>query len=94
VDSYTGPAEFVQGDHTVAVACSHNVTRDWPSGLSGWAGSWWNPEPPYLLGGCDAVLRLPSGEEGRVLISEINLLSDAADGGRFVGSGPVPGGEN
>jgi hypothetical protein len=89
VDSYDGPAVFRQGGADVEIRHCAFTTQTHELGLNEWRGHFENP-PEYVPEVGEAILVLPSGEEGKVVITEYVYRLAGVGRGTFVGSGPAP----
>jgi hypothetical protein len=87
MDSYDGPAVFRQSGADVEVGrCAYSAQ----GGPEGWRGEFEDPTPEHILEVGEALLILPSGEEGEILITEYAYRLTGSGRGTFEGSGPVP----
>jgi hypothetical protein len=89
MDTYDGPAVFRQNEADVEVGRCAYVTRDGQSEKE-WSGEFEDPTPEHLLEVGDALLILPSGEEGRIIITEYAYRLASVGRGTFEGTGPSP----
>jgi hypothetical protein len=64
--------------------------REEPSGLRAWFGSWRDPRPAHTLRAGAAILRLPKGQEGDVIIGKIHVGSRTVERASFRGQGAAP----
>lgn len=93
--AYSGSAVIVQDNVEVAVECDVFVGES-RGGHEKWNGSFHDPHPQYVLdrGQPDAVLRLPDGREGKIFITEHDIVSvrdtPSQEHGAFEGNGPSP----
>lgn len=85
---YRGRAEIIQGAKRIGVDCAYDGGTDPRSGLHAWAGVYRGARPPHVLEPDSALLRLPDGREGEILIDEIDSSTGAS--GLFLGNGPEP----
>ena len=90
MDTYDGPAVFRQNEADVEVGRCAYVTRDGGSELKEWSGEFEDPTPEHVLEVGDAILILPSGEEGRIIITEYAYRLTSIGRGTFQGTGPSP----
>lgn len=89
MDSYEGPAVFRQGGADVEIRRCAFTTQTHELGLNEWRGHFENP-PELIPEVGEAILVLPSGEEGRIVITEYVYRLAGVGRGTFIGSGPAP----
>ena len=89
MDSYDGPAVFRQGGADVEIGRCSFTTQTHEFGANEWRGRFENPRGHIPEVG-EAILVLPSGEEGTVVITEYLYKLEGVGRGTFVGSGPAP----
>jgi hypothetical protein len=92
VGRYSGDAIIVQSEAHVQVMCEFETWFDTVEGMRGlgnWQGSYDDPEPPYTLDAGEAVLRLPDGREGNIVITH-HQVGSSGERGSFTGSGDPP----
>jgi len=79
----------MQGGNEIVVSnCAFGSTVDPHSGLESWSGRFSRPDPNHGLEAGEAILILPTGETGRVIITHLTIGS--LTHGSFVGNGPTP----
>ena len=87
---YDGPAIIVQGTTDVHVNCSITSYPS-PSGHEDWSGVFEDAQPRHVLAMNDDehVLRLPNGQECKIMIGRIT--GGNVEQGEFEGLGVPPG---
>ncbi len=77
-DNYSGPATFVQESGETAIDCEYRVTvayplgPDGPPGLQSWRGTYSVTDGGHVLEPGDAMIRLPDGREGDVIVTHVS----------------------
>jgi hypothetical protein len=91
---YDGPAEILsdQGQHIGDAWCTYTVRSDPRTGIGDWWGRLSRIEPEGALElGTEHRLRLPRGDEGRIVIQRLRLATGRPTVATFAGAGPPPG---
>jgi hypothetical protein len=91
VAGYSGSAVLVQEERRIPVACAYDVTTDPTGGPVSWSGVFTAGARSLPWSG-DAVLELPDGSRGDVIITP-GPISDAMptrSRGSFTGNGDPP----
>jgi hypothetical protein len=87
--SYHGPFTLVTEDGS-----EHQVTGslvvESDRGLQSWSGRF-GDGAPYSLAGEQVTVRMPNGQEGKALITNMTVSSATGVTGELVGNGPAPG---
>ncbi|MFE6284363.1 hypothetical protein [Streptomyces sp. NPDC057877] len=84
--SYRGPAVVVAGDEEFPVDADLRIHQE-GGGLKSWDGSLRSDPPVDLWDVEDAVLRMPDGREGKIVMTSGIVRSGEQD---IQGSGPAP----
>jgi len=91
VDSYNGPAVLREGDADVEVGrLAFSTFQPGEFAQPGWRGQFDDPTPEHALEPGEALLILPSGEQGNIIITEYSYRLVGAGYGTFDGTGPPP----
>ena len=93
MSGYKGLVEIFtpDGKHLVSARASYDVRVNQRSGIKSWDGVLTQIEPAFTLKNEQYHLRLPSRQEGTILISNLLYSSRGPETARFVGSGPELG---
>ena len=90
MDSYDGPAVFRQSEADVEVGRCAYVTGGGGMKQEEWQGEFEDPTPEHILEVGEALLILPSGEQGTIIITEYAYRLTGSGRGTFQGTGPAP----
>src|SRR4051812_5549264 len=90
MDSYDGPAVFRQSGADVEVGRCAYGTQGGGMEPEGWHGEFEDATPEHILEVGEAMLILPSGEQGEIVIPEYAYRLPGSGRGPFGGRGPVP----
>ena len=73
MDSYDGPVVFRQNEADIEVGRCAYVTRDGGMERKEWQGEFEDPTPEHILEVGEALLILPSGEQGTIHHHRVRL---------------------
>ncbi len=90
MDSYDGPVVFRQNEADIEVGRCAYVTRGRGMEQKEWQGEFEDPTPEHILEVGEALLILPSGEQGTIIITEYAYRLTGSGRGTFQGTGPAP----